>query len=114
MMFQMLQVIGQYSGAANEDPHLHLRQFLELESNFNIPGISDDVFSGGALLSMSYEDSYKFIEIINANTYQWPVTKASIVSTHKKPYGFHEVSETTTLAAQASQIHHGEKLNDKL
>lgn len=44
MMFQMLQVIGQYSGATNEDPHLHLRQFLEVESNFNIPGISNDVF----------------------------------------------------------------------
>ncbi|KAI5413879.1 hypothetical protein KIW84_058135 [Lathyrus oleraceus] len=30
MMFQMLQAIGQYSGSANDDPHRHLRQFLEV------------------------------------------------------------------------------------
>ncbi|CAL5199950.1 unnamed protein product [Lathyrus oleraceus] len=44
MMFQMLQAIGQYSGSANDDPHRHLRQFLEVASNFKIPSISDDVF----------------------------------------------------------------------
>ncbi|MCI11463.1 hypothetical protein A2U01_0032564, partial [Trifolium medium] len=30
MMFHMLQTIGQFSGAAAEDPHLHLKQFLEV------------------------------------------------------------------------------------
>lgn len=40
----MLQAIGKYSCAANEDPYLHLRQFLEVESNFKILGISDDTF----------------------------------------------------------------------
>ncbi|KAK2354700.1 hypothetical protein QL285_092185 [Trifolium repens] len=44
MMFQMLQTIGQFSGAATYDPHLHLKQFLEVASKFKIPGITDDAF----------------------------------------------------------------------
>lgn len=42
IMFQILEAISQYSSDANEDPHLHLRQFLEVASNFKIPGISGD------------------------------------------------------------------------
>ncbi|MCI22482.1 hypothetical protein A2U01_0043658, partial [Trifolium medium] len=44
MMFQMLQVVGQFSGAEIEDPHLHLRQFLDVASNFKIPGITQEAF----------------------------------------------------------------------
>lgn len=44
MMFQMLQVIGEYSRAAIKDPYLHFRQFLEVASNFKINGITDDTF----------------------------------------------------------------------
>ncbi|KAL5563684.1 hypothetical protein UlMin_033431 [Ulmus minor] len=44
MMFQMLQTVGQFSGLPHEDPHLHLKQFLEVASNFKIPGVSDDAF----------------------------------------------------------------------
>lgn len=44
MMFQMFQAIGQYLSAANEDPHLDLRQFPEVASNFKIPGITYDAF----------------------------------------------------------------------
>jgi len=44
MMFQMLQTTGQYAGSPNEDPHLHLRQFLDVASNFKIPGVTDDAF----------------------------------------------------------------------
>ena len=44
MMFQMLKAIGQYSGVVNEDPHLHLRHFLELASNFKITRIINDDF----------------------------------------------------------------------
>ncbi|MCI40077.1 hypothetical protein A2U01_0061309, partial [Trifolium medium] len=39
MMFQMLQTVGQFSGTATDDPHLHLKQFLEVASNFKIPGV---------------------------------------------------------------------------
>lgn len=42
MMFQMLQAIDKYSGVIIEDLHLHLRQFMEVVSNFKILGITDD------------------------------------------------------------------------
>lgn len=48
MMFQMLRAIVQYSGYANEDPHLHLKQFLEVASNFKILEITD----GALILSL--------------------------------------------------------------
>ncbi|MCI44189.1 hypothetical protein A2U01_0065428, partial [Trifolium medium] len=44
MMFKMLQTVGQFSGAVTEDPHLHLKQFLEVASNFKISGVTDDAF----------------------------------------------------------------------
>ncbi|KAK2459191.1 hypothetical protein QL285_006258 [Trifolium repens] len=44
MMFQMLKVVGQFSGAETEDPHLHLRQFMEVASNFKNPGITQEAF----------------------------------------------------------------------
>lgn len=43
MMFQMLQVIGQYSNDAIKNPYLYLRKFLEV-SSFKILGITDDAF----------------------------------------------------------------------
>lgn len=42
MLFQMLQTIGQYSKVVIDDPHLHLRHFLEVSSNFKIPRIAND------------------------------------------------------------------------
>ena len=44
MMFQMLQTTGQYSGAPSEDPHLHLRQFLDVSGNLKVPGVTDNAF----------------------------------------------------------------------
>ena len=44
MMFQMLQTVGQFNGLPHEDPHLHLKQFLDVASNFKIPGVTDDAF----------------------------------------------------------------------
>ncbi|PON61447.1 hypothetical protein PanWU01x14_145670, partial [Parasponia andersonii] len=29
VMFQMLQIVGQFSGVPTEDPHLHLQLFIE-------------------------------------------------------------------------------------
>lgn len=44
MIFQMMQVIGKYSGIMLDDTHLHLKQFLEVASQFNTFGIIDDIF----------------------------------------------------------------------
>ncbi|KAL5541254.1 hypothetical protein UlMin_042476 [Ulmus minor] len=42
-MFQMLQTAGQFSGLATEDPHLHLRLFMEVADAFKINGVTDDI-----------------------------------------------------------------------
>ncbi|KAI5424793.1 hypothetical protein KIW84_030832 [Lathyrus oleraceus] len=108
MMFQMLQAIGQYYGTSNEDPHLHLRKFLELETFYNglVPSSRNmlDASSRRELLSKSYQEGYSLIENIMANTYQWSITKATAGTTQNKHVGVHEVSETTTLAAHVAQI----------
>ncbi|KAJ9535751.1 hypothetical protein OSB04_un001097 [Centaurea solstitialis] len=42
VMFQMLQNNGQFAGLSKEDPHAHLRSFLEIAGSFRLRGISDD------------------------------------------------------------------------
>ncbi|XP_062100331.1 uncharacterized protein LOC133806221 [Humulus lupulus] len=41
-MFQMLQTVGQFSGMPTEDPHLHLRLFIEVSDSFKLPGVTED------------------------------------------------------------------------
>ncbi|KAL5541145.1 hypothetical protein UlMin_044362 [Ulmus minor] len=43
VMFQMLQTARQFSGLATEDPHLHLRLFMEVADAFKINGVTDDI-----------------------------------------------------------------------
>ncbi|KAL5568444.1 hypothetical protein UlMin_025019 [Ulmus minor] len=43
VMFQMLQTAGQFSGLATEDPHLHLRLFMEVADTFKINGVTYDI-----------------------------------------------------------------------
>lgn len=64
-----------------------------------------DASSSGDFLSKSYEEGYKLIESITANTYQWKITRASTITIPTKPTIYHEVTETITLAAQVAQIH---------
>lgn len=77
---------------------------IKLETFYNglVPSLRNmlDASNGGALLSKSYENSYRLIESITANTYQWPITRATANSAQKRPTGVHEATETTTLAAQ--------------
>ncbi|KAI5415664.1 hypothetical protein KIW84_040906 [Lathyrus oleraceus] len=55
MMFQMLQAIGQYSGSAHEDPHLHLRQFLEFQTQgASIKNLENQV--GKIVTALSYRN----------------------------------------------------------
>ncbi|KAH9780391.1 hypothetical protein KPL71_008059 [Citrus sinensis] len=42
VMFQMLQTVGQFNGLPNEDPHLHLKLFLEASDAFKIAGATQD------------------------------------------------------------------------
>ena len=44
MMFLMLQTVGEFSGLPHEDPHLHLKQFLEVARNFKVLGVIDNAF----------------------------------------------------------------------
>ena len=43
VMFQMLQTMGQFNGLSSEDPHLHLKLFLEVSDTFKIAGATQDV-----------------------------------------------------------------------
>ena len=40
VMFQMLQTVRQFNGLPSEDPHLHLKLFLEVSDAFKITGAS--------------------------------------------------------------------------
>ena len=42
VMFQMLQTVGQFSGMPTEDPHLHLRLFVEVCDSFKLQGVSEE------------------------------------------------------------------------
>ncbi|KAH9801229.1 hypothetical protein KPL71_000949 [Citrus sinensis] len=42
VMFQMLQTVGQFNGLPSEDPHLHLKLFLEVSDAFKIAGASQE------------------------------------------------------------------------
>ena len=41
-MFQMLQTVGQFNGLPSEDPHLHLKIFLDVCDAFKIVGASHE------------------------------------------------------------------------
>lgn len=42
VMFQMISAIGQFGGLPSEDPHSHLRSFIEMTDHFKIPGVSQE------------------------------------------------------------------------
>ena len=42
VMFQMLQTVGQFNGLPSEDPHLHLKLFLEVSDAFKITEATQD------------------------------------------------------------------------
>ncbi|KAH9696895.1 hypothetical protein KPL71_023376 [Citrus sinensis] len=76
VMFQMLQTVGQFNGLPSEDPHLHLKLFLELETFYNDLNPSTrlmvDASTNGALLFKFYNEAYEILDRIANNNYQWP------------------------------------------
>ncbi|KAH9780492.1 hypothetical protein KPL71_008099 [Citrus sinensis] len=105
VMFQMLQTVGQFNGLPSEDPHLHLKLFLELETFYN--GLNQstrlmvDASANGALLSKSYNEAYEILEIITNNNYQWPSTRQAAA---RGTAGVHNVDALTTLSAQVTLL----------
>ena len=55
VMFQMLQTMGKFSGMPTEDPHLHLRLFMEVSDSFKIAGVTEGAL-GLKLFSYSLRD----------------------------------------------------------
>ncbi|XP_024027611.1 uncharacterized protein LOC112093437 [Morus notabilis] len=42
VMFQMLQTVGQFSVMITDDPHMHLRLFIEVCEAFKAPGVTEE------------------------------------------------------------------------
>ncbi|XP_061344671.1 uncharacterized protein LOC133290586 [Gastrolobium bilobum] len=42
VMFDMLQIIGQFNGLPSEDPHLHLKNFMDVADSFKMQGVTYD------------------------------------------------------------------------
>ncbi|XP_024993124.1 uncharacterized protein LOC112526915 [Cynara cardunculus var. scolymus] len=43
IMFQMISAMGQFGGLFSEDPHSHLKSFIEMTDHFKIPGVTQEV-----------------------------------------------------------------------
>lgn len=50
VMVQMLQTVGQFSGMPTEDPHLYLRQFMEVSDIFKLLGLEEIKLEHGSIL----------------------------------------------------------------
>ncbi|XP_061361017.1 uncharacterized protein LOC133304946 [Gastrolobium bilobum] len=64
VMFTMLQNMGQFHGLLMEDPHKHLRNFIEVANTFRNPNISYDVLRL-KLFPHSLDDKAKECDITN-------------------------------------------------
>ncbi|XP_024965685.1 uncharacterized protein LOC112505870 [Cynara cardunculus var. scolymus] len=42
VMFQMIFAMGQFGGLSSEDPHSHLKSFIEMMDHFKIPGVTQE------------------------------------------------------------------------
>lgn len=88
--------------------HQGIQICIQLETFYNglVPLSRNmlDASSGGTLLSKSYEEGYKLIDSITANTYNWSVSRVVPTPSQKEPVGVHEVTKTTALAAQIAQL----------
>ncbi|KAH9658480.1 hypothetical protein KPL70_023512 [Citrus sinensis] len=105
VMFQMLQTVGQFNGLPSEDPYLHLKLFLELETFYNGLNPSTklmvDASANGTLLSKSYNEVYEILERIANNNYQWPSTRQAAA---RGTVGVHNVDTLTALSAQVTSL----------
>ncbi|KAL5539112.1 hypothetical protein UlMin_044136 [Ulmus minor] len=83
-IIQMIQNSVQFGGLPNDDPNLHIANFLEICDTFKHNGVTDDAvrlrlfpFSlnskakacGGAFFNKSPEEGYELIEVMAGNNF---------------------------------------------
>ncbi|KAJ9556038.1 hypothetical protein OSB04_010652 [Centaurea solstitialis] len=91
VMFQMLQNNGQFAGLSKEDPHAHLRSFLEIAGSFRLRGISDDALK---------LKRYNILEKISNNNGHWADSRAKPLQL----LGTKDDGNYSTLASQLPRI----------
>ncbi|KAJ9568545.1 hypothetical protein OSB04_004511 [Centaurea solstitialis] len=87
VMFQMLQTMRQFGGSTAEDPHTHLKSFLEVADSFHIPGVAEDVCSPAA--SKCFKRWPIGLWIGNAIIYR--LRSFSILGVHFRISGFSDI-----------------------
>ncbi|KAH9763726.1 hypothetical protein KPL70_001262 [Citrus sinensis] len=87
VMFQMLQTVGQFNGLPNEDPHLHLKLFLEVSDAFKIAEATQDALKL-RLFPYSLRD-------------RWPSTRQPAA---RGSTGVHNIDAITALSAQVTSL----------
>ncbi|XP_012477582.1 uncharacterized protein LOC105793202 [Gossypium raimondii] len=105
-MFQMLQAVRQFSGIPTEDPHLHLRLFMEVSDSFKLAGVPK-VALQLKLFPYSLRDRARdwlnslppnlISTWIARNNYQWPSNRAV---SRRRVTRTHEVDALTSLSSQ--------------
>ncbi|KAL5559559.1 hypothetical protein UlMin_035770 [Ulmus minor] len=108
-IIQMIQSSVQFGGLANDDPNLHIANFLEICDSFKHNGVSDDAirlrlfpFSlqnkanacGGALMNKTSEEGYELIEVMASNNYMKPTNRSA-----QRRAGIHDINTINNLAA---------------
>lgn len=63
IMLQMLHVTRQFGGVVGEDPHAHLKSFMDIYNTFSIPGVTPDVIRLSLLFHSKMRRDYGFIHL---------------------------------------------------
>ncbi|XP_062076363.1 uncharacterized protein LOC133781409 [Humulus lupulus] len=117
-MIQMVQTSVQFGGLPNEDPNLHIVNFLELRATFKFNGVSDDAIrlrlfpfslwdraknaaTCGAFVSKGADEAYELLEELDMNNYQWPAERDT---SQRKVARVHELDAITALTAQVASL----------
>ncbi|KAL5541132.1 hypothetical protein UlMin_044349 [Ulmus minor] len=109
VIIQMIQNSVQFGGLPNDDPNLHIANFLEILQTFYNGLLSNtqtmvDAASGGAFFNKSPEEGYELIEVMAGNNFV-----KSERSAQKRPAGLHDLDAFNKLAAQVALLNNNFK-----